>query len=548
MLHSNQISKSYSLLTVLERVSFGVQPGERLGLVGPNGCGKTTLLRILAGVEAPDGGDVRRMPADLRLGYLAQGFEFAPGERLVDFIARQQGDLDALGVRLEDLARQLAATPGRDDLQREYDRVLACMAQASESAGRAPALLAGLGLAQVTPETPVAHLSGGQKTRLALAGVLLASPQVLLLDEPTNHLDFDMLAWLEDWLLGFDGAVLVVSHDRVFLDHVASAILELDPRTRGLRRFEGGYSNYLEHKAAEFEQQRQAYQGQLEEIAQLRQAANRLRGIAAFRKGGKGDSGDKFASGFFANRTQGTLGRAKNIERRLQKLSEQRMEKPRPAWQMRVDFGEVPESGRAVIVMEDLAVGYGGQALLEGLNGAVWHGARVALTGPNGSGKTTLLRTMAGLIPPLAGSVRLGAGVRPGYMAQEQEELDGGLNPLQTIQRAAGGNETEARSFLSKYLFTGDDVFVPVGSLSFGERARLSLACLVGQGCNLLLLDEPLNHLDIPSRARFEAALADFPGTVLAVVHDRYFIAGFASQVWQVQGRGLAFAVGLDGQ
>ena len=192
-----------------------------------------------------------------------------------------------------------------------------------------------------------------------------------------------------------------------------------------------------------------------------------------------------------------------------------------------------------MVVLEDLAVGYGENRLLSGLNQTIRAGARVALVGPNGAGKTTLLRTIAGLIPPLAGRARLGPSVRSGYMMQEQEDLDPSLNALQTIQRILTQSETEARNFLHYFLFAGDDVFTPVSSLSYGERARLSLACLVAQGCNLLLLDEPLNHLDIPSRARFEQALAKYPGTVLAVVHDRYFIQGFASEIWEVKGEGI---------
>jgi ATP-binding cassette subfamily F protein 3 len=256
--------------------------------------------------------------------------------------------------------------------------------------------------------------------------------------------------------------------------------------------------------------------------------------------GGKADSGDKFAKGFFANRGAGTIARAKAIEHRIEKLlTEDRLEKPRMGWQMKLDFGEVPASGQDVLALEDLAVGYGDVPLLSGLNGVVRHGTRLALVGPNGSGKTTLLRTIAGRLPPLAGRARLGANVHLGYMAQEQELLPPDLNALEFIRRRASLSETDARSFLHYYLFAGDDVFVRVGDLSFGERARLALAGLVVEGCNFLMLDEPINHLDLPSRARFEQALAGFDGTVVAVVHDRYFIEGFATELWEVDGGGL---------
>jgi ATP-binding cassette subfamily F protein 3 len=353
-----------------------------------------------------------------------------------------------------------------------------------------------------------------------------------------------MLEWLEGWLNGFPGAILVASHDRTFLDRSATSILELDETEHTARKIPGNYSAYLETRQAERERQWQEYQDQNDEIARLRHAASHLRSIARFRKGGKADTGDGFARGFFADRGLETVGRAKHIERRLERLlGDERVEKPRLGWQMRLEFdglaGKTPESGRDVVVLEDLAAGYpleNGEThvLLSGLNQRLRYGDRTVLTGPNGAGKTTLLRTIAGLLPPLHGQVRLGSGVQAGYMAQEQEDLDPALTPLETISRLAALNETGVRSFHSLYLFTGDDVFVPVGSLSYGERSRLALACLVARGCNLLLLDEPINHLDIPSRTRFEQALQTFQGTILIVVHDRYFIEGFARQIWEV--------------
>ena len=540
MLIVHHLSKAYGLDPILSDLSFGLNSGERAALVGPNGSGKTTLLRIVAGLEQPDRGSVQLTPAGLRLGYLPQGLTFEADATLQGYLDRQQGDLPALSVEVERLAAALAARPNQPGLQRAFDHALARLAWAAGEAGRAPAVLAALGLDVLPPETPVAFLSGGQKTRLALAGVLLADPQLLLLDEPTNHLDLDMLTWLEDWLNAYRGGVLIVSHDRAFLDRTVTRILELNPETRQVREYDGGYTEYVEQKLAEQDRAWQAYTDQQQEIMQLRNTARHLRGLAKFKRGGKADTGDKFAKGFFANRGKGTMGRATHIEERLARLlTEDRIDKPRAGWQMKLDFGEVPATGQDVVVLENLAVGYGGQALLSGLNEQIRAGARVALIGPNGAGKTTLLRTIAGRLPPLAGRARLGSKVRIGYMAQEQELLDPGLDALGTIRAAAPLSETDARSFLHYFLFAGDDVFVPVGSLSYGERARLSLASLVASGCNFLLLDEPINHLDIPSRARFEQALAAFDGTVLAVVHDRYFIEGFATEIWQVQGGGL---------
>jgi ATP-binding cassette subfamily F protein 3 len=545
MLTVHSISKSFGIDTILKDVSFSLSSGERLGLIGPNGSGKTTLLRILAGQEKPDSGGFHFSPPDLRVAYLEQGMSPLPDETMDGFLGRMAGDLGVLSARLEGLAPILAQAPQDPDLQRAYDDLLAQIEAAAQNASRKPAALAALGLGDMPPDTPARHLSGGQKTRLALAGVLLASPQLLLLDEPTNHLDLDMLEWLEDWLVNSPvskrTAALIVSHDRAFLDQTVTGILELDPLTHTLRAYAGNYSAYLEHKLIERERHWQEYTDQQEEIARLRSAALHMRGIARFKRGGKADSGDKFAKGFFANRGKGTVARAKHIERRLEQLlTEERIDKPSQTWQMKAgffeqDFIQASASGRDVLAFEDLGVGYPGKILLQGLNQQLRSGERLALIGPNGAGKTSLVRTIAGLLPPLAGRVRLGTGVKIGYMAQEQETLDPALDALTTIRGLAPLSETAARHFLHQFLFTGDEVFTPVGQLSYGERARLYLACLVAQGHNFLLLDEPINHLDIPSRSRFEGALASFEGTVLAVVHDRYFIEGFATKIWEIR-------------
>jgi ATP-binding cassette subfamily F protein 3 len=392
------------------------------------------------------------------------------------------------------------------------------------------------GLFHLAPDTPIAHLSGGQKTRLALAGILLSSPDLLLLDEPTNHLDIEMLEWLESWLLQTRATVFVVSHDRTFLDNITGITFELDPASRSVKEYTGNYSCYMEAKQKEWDSRWQNYNEQQIEIHELRSAAAHLRGIANFRKGGKGDGGDKFAAGFFSNRSKGTVGRAKNIEKRLERiLTEDHIDKPRPSWQIKIEFDGIASSGRNVLVMESLSVGYQLPALLEDITLTLRHGQRIALIGPNGSGKTTLLRTITGQIPPLAGTFRIGANVKVGVMAQEQDTLVPSENALETIRRIHGWPETETRSFLSKYLFTGDDVFTPVELMSFGERARLMLAVLVAGGSNLLLLDEPINHMDIASRVRFEQALKEYDGTILAVVHDRYFIQNYASQIWEIR-------------
>jgi ATPase subunit of ABC transporter with duplicated ATPase domains len=535
MLTAHHLSKTYGITPVLDDVSFNVNARERIGLVGPNGCGKTTLLRILAGLELPDSGTYQFNPPSLRIGYLPQGGNLPANLSLGEYIQQMQGNVLVLTSRLETVASKLTADPGSASLQQEYDQVLLDLADSSSAAARTPALLTSFGLDALPASLSLAALSGGQKTRLNLAGLLLQDPRLLLLDEPTNHLDPAMLEWLEDWLLNSRCGVLIVSHDRTFLDKVAHTTFEIDPRTHKLTAYAGNYSAYLAQKEDEQARQWQDYTDQQEQIRQLTDAARRIRGIAVFRKGGKADTGDKFAKGFFANRGLATIKRAKNIEARVERLlNENHIDKPRASWQLKMKFKSVPESGQDVLVLDHLTIGYGSPPVLSNLNAVIRYGDRVALSGENGCGKTTLLRTAVGILPPLSGRCCLGASVIPGFLTQEQENLRPEDNALVTLQRTASLPETDARAYLHKYLFANDEVFTPVKNLSWGQRVRLSLACLVAGGCNFLLLDEPLNHLDLPSRAQFERALVEFSGTILAVTHDRYFTARFATRMWQL--------------
>ena len=546
MLTAHHIHKIYGIQPILQDISFSINHSERVGLIGPNGCGKTTLLRILAGIEQPDSGTVASTRPNLRIGYLAQGMDLDPEQTLQSALRHAQGGALSLNPvsqadiesEIASLASALSFNPNDLTLQAKYDKALTQFS--TQSVQSLPSILAHLGLSHLPPETVLSHLSGGQKTRLMLARVLLEEPHLLLLDEPTNHLDIEMLEWLEDWLDRFQGAALIVSHDRAFLDNTVTSILELDPSTHSITSYAGNYGDYLEQKLTEREKQSQAYQDQQGEIAQLRSAAAHIRGLTKMRKGGKADPAntDGFSVGHFGNRaTKRTAGRAKHIEARIEKLlAEDRIEKPKQNWQIKLEFGAPVHQSKDVLITDNLSIGYTlNNPLLEKLNLHIRAGQRIGLTGANGTGKTTLIRTISGKLPPLAGSVRLGANVKPGYMSQEQEFLDPERSALQTIQSVAAFNETEARNFLHYFLFEDDDPLRPTRELSFGERARLQLGLLVAQGCTFLLLDEPINHLDIPSRARFEEALANFKGTILAVVHDRYFLERFASYVWNVK-------------
>jgi ATP-binding cassette, subfamily F, member 3 len=532
MLTVNKISKSFGIETILKSVTFNLNPGDRMGLIGPNGSGKTTLLRILIGEETPDSGHVQRTPANVRVGYLSQGFAPTSEQTVGGFLSQMDSDLSLVTAQVEHLAEKLAASPGAEDLQRDYDEALERLVSTAESTQRSPAILGSLGLDEFPSDTPVGMLSGGQKTRLALASVMLGDPQVLLLDEPTNHLDLEMLEWLEDWLNGFQGAALIVSHDRTFLDRIVNQILELNPDTHTVREYTGSYTGYLEQYLAERNRQLESYRDQVYEIRRMKQDIARTK-QQALHVEMTTTSRQPVVRRYAKKVAKKALSREKKLARYQE--SDERVEKPKESWQMKLEFGETPHSGRDVLLLEDLAVGYGDLRLLSEINLFLLNGARSVLVGPNGSGKTTLLRTIAGKIQPLAGRVKIGGSIRMGFMTQEQEDLDPELDAFSLIRSLAPFSETEARAFLHSYLFSGDDVFIPSGKLSYGERARLTLACLVARGCNFLLLDEPINHLDIPSRTRFEQALSAFEGTVLAVVHDRYFIQGFASEIWLVE-------------
>jgi ATP-binding cassette, subfamily F, member 3 len=534
MLSAHHITKSYGIHTVLQDITFSISAGQRLGLIGPNGCGKTTLLRILTGQEKPDSGLLAHTRPGLRIGYLAQGPDIDPALTVAEACA--PASVRASESELVNLASALVAHPNDKNLQLAYDEALQTLERDSPQLVN---VLVSTGLAGIPPETTVGALSGGQKTRLMLARLLLAEPDLLLLDEPTNHLDIGMLEWLEDWLTRFRGAVLIVSHDRTFLDNTVSAILELDPCTHQLKQYSGNYTDYVEQKLTEQAHKLQEYADWKAEISRLRRAAIRMRERARFHKGGKADphNTDGFAAGFFSDRSKETVKKAKHIEARVDLLmNEQRVEKPKPSWQLKLDFTVPEHQSRDILVTENLSIGYPGHAaLLENIRLHIRLGQHIALIGSNGCGKTTLLRTIAGQLEPAAGSVRLGPSARLGYMTQEQEHLNLQKSPLETIQDAGTFNQTEARHFLHFFLFSGDDPLRPCGEMSYGERSRLELALLVAQDCTFLLLDEPINHLDIPARTRFEQALAKYAGTVLAVIHDRYFIEQFATEIWVVE-------------
>ena len=533
MLQAVNISKSYGSEVVLEDVSFVVNPGERAGLTGPNGCGKSTLLRIVAGVEQADSGRVvlgSRSP----VAWIPQGFEVDSAQTLGEAVRRGLSEHTSAYQRLLEIEGKMTEALGSelDALIEEYGRASDEFALLGgyDVEYRTAAILQGLGLGDVPDDTPLSTLSGGQRTRAGLAGIIACDPDVLLLDEPTNHLDIEALEWLEEYLSAYTGAAVIVSHDRAFLDGAVTGILELNSSRPGLVAYPGTYSDYRSIKERELEKQTAAWNDQEAERVRLERDIVRTKQTALRTE-------TSTTHDFYRRRAKKVARKAKVRERRLQRMldSPDRVERPKPEWTMKLDFGRTPRGGSRVLLLEDVGHEYDGRCLFRDVDLVLEHGERIALLGPNGCGKSTLLKLVAGLMPPSLGSVRVGENINMGYLPQDQAGLDWSMSPVEMVRQAANMTETEARTMLHLYLFERDESLLPAGNLSYGQRTRLLFAKLVLQGANLLVLDEPMNHLDIPSREQFEDALAAFPGTALIVSHDRAFIDRYATGIWSVE-------------
>ncbi len=535
MLTVNSLSKHHGDRLILDRISFTINSGERLGLVGPNGAGKSTLLAILAGTDAPDAGSISAHPG-VRIGFLRQGFadrtDLTLGE-LIAVTSERTGSVVTALERLDAATVALGQDPATDtDPLADYDRAMASFEALGgyQATDELMSILGRLGLEGVSFSTPLTHLSGGQKTRAGLAALLADQPDVLLLDEPTNHLDLDALTWLEQFLIRYRGAVVIVSHDRTFLDQTVTAILELDIGTRQITRYQGGYSDYLAARAAAEAAQADAFARQQRTIARINQD---IKAVAAH-----GQQTEKETQhDYIRARAKKVARTAKVRERKLERMleSEDHIEKPERRWGLALEFAPPAESGRDVLSLDQVDIELGGRPILTDVDLRVRHGERIAITGPNGAGKTTLLRTITGDLIPSRGQVRIGASVVLGQHNQEQETVKLDQTVLEQVRAAAPISESDARTFLHKYLFSGDMVFQRGAELSYGERSRLALALLVLRGANVLLLDEPLNHLDLDSRTKFEKALANFAGTLLVILHDRYAIERLATRVLEVR-------------
>jgi ATP-binding cassette subfamily F protein 3 len=512
ILSVHNLSKYFGGQDIFDSLSLTISHGARIALVGPNGEGKTTLLRILAGLETPTAGAVTTAKG-LSIGYLEQHPSLISNHStLWELALAAFAGLRAQETQLHELEYTLTGSldeSRRAELLQQYGELQTRFEHAGgysyEQTIRE--VLAGLGFDPADYQTPLARFSGGQQSRAHLARLLLEKPNLLLLDEPTNHLDLASVEWLENYLPGWPGAMVIVAHDRYFLDRVANRIWEM--AFGQVEIFRGNFSHYVAQRAERFERRLKEYETQREFIAREE---------------------DFIRRNLAGQRTKEAQGRRKRLER-LGKMA-----RPQENKTLNLSIQPVVRSGDLVLATHDLVVGYpDGPPLFRSPNLEIRRGHRVALLGPNGSGKTTFLKTILGQVPPKAGAIRLGAGVEIGYFAQTQASLNLEATILDEILAMENMPIGEARNYLGRFLFSGDDVFKPIGSLSGGERSRVALAKLVLTGANFFVLDEPTNHLDIASQESLEEVLGHFGGTILLVSHDRYFVDALATHVWALE-------------
>lgn len=524
VLSASNVSLSRGGQTILDAVSLSVGPRSRIGLVGPNGIGKTTLLRVLAGLEVADEGRVERAPAGLTVGYLPQEPDAGEEELLVAYLARRTGVAAAAAELDEWTARLEQDSSVVEEYSAALDRFLALGGDDLEA--RAGEVCADVGLPGDRLTVPVGALSGGQAARAALAAILLSRFDVFLLDEPTNNLDFAGLDRLERFLDGLAGGVVVVSHDRAFLDRSVTRIVELQEHSHQAVEYAGGWSDYVAGRELARSQQYASYEKYQSERRDLVERARTQRdwaqqGAAKLKK--KPKDNDKAQRGFFTNRTEKQASKLKITEKRLERLTAEAVDKPWEGWQLRLSLAPAARSGDVVARLTG-AVIERGSFRLGPLDVEIAWQERVAILGPNGSGKTTMIRALLGTLPLAAGDRWLGPGVVVGEMDQARGLYDGPTPLLGAFLKETGLPLAEARSLLAKFALEADHVDRPGEQLSPGERTRAILATLMAAGVNCLVLDEPTNHLDLAAIEQLESALDAFDGTLLVVTHDRRFL------------------------
>ena len=525
LLQVNQLNKYYGADLVLSNIKLEIHTRDRIALVGRNGSGKSTLLKIIAGELAYDSGEIIK-PKEVTIGFLDQHTGLVSDRTIWDEMLTVFEDLRSMEKRLRNLEQEMAKEETYTD-EGKYKQILSeydyLQHEFKELGGYQyeadiRSVLHGLNFSTFNyQETKISNLSGGQKTRLALGKLLLSKPDILILDEPTNHLDIDTLTWLEQYLQSYDGAILIVSHDRYFLDKLVNQVYECAQTT--LTKYVGNYSQYLVQKAENYERDLKMYEKQQDEIRMKEFIAKNLTRAS-------------------------TTKRAQSRRKALERM--QMIDKPhRDDKSANFSFQIERQSGNEVLNVVDLAIGYGANQISKNIHFRIQRGDSIALLGPNGVGKSTLLKTIVGQLQALSGNIHFGANVTIAYYDQEQANLTSNKRVLNELwDEYPTKTEKEIRTILGNFLFSGDDVLKNVSTLSGGEKARLSLAKLMMLNANFLILDEPTNHLDLDSKEILENALVDFPGTILFVSHDRYFINRIATKVFELSTNGVTEYLG----
>lgn len=536
VLSVTELKKSYGARVILDNVSFLLNRTDRAALVGENGVGKTTLCRLILGQESYDSGSIH---CQAEIGYLPQ--EVADGHDLTirQFVERATGDLDRMRLEMQTLEQQMSASDVNLDailerygqLQDEFQR-----RGGYDLDYRLEQVFAGLKIAHLDSERLIGSLSGGEKTRVAMAALLLRSPELLILDEPTNHLDFEAMEWLETYLSEYQNALLVISHDRRFINKVVNKIIELSPLTHSAAVYHGNYDDYLAERERQYQKDLAAFEAHREEVKRLQ----RLMKIQAHSTGRKSThtDNDKFILNDKIATAQATRSKAiRDAKQRLAVLEEADIQRPTRSWRIGFEFDPLLLPSEQPVRLENISKSYGERPILQNLNARVENGDRIVLIAPNGTGKTTLLNIIMGYLQPDEGVVIVSPGARLGYLDQEQETLDLSSSVLETYREEAVGTERDLLARLHRSGLFSDSMLGErkVNALSIGQRRKLQLASLVASRANMLLLDEPTNHLDLTSIEALETGLKAFQGALIAVSHDRWFIDRIATKLWYLE-------------
>ena len=533
----DNLSKAYGDNVVLNHISFTLAYGQKLGLVGANGVGKSTLMKILVGEVEPDEGAVH-VASGAEMGYLAQTLSGAETQTITQLIDATLGNIRQIEARLRHLEAAMAQpSDGLDALLAEYSALTEQFERRGgyELDHRLDQVMAGLGVAHLARDRRVATLSGGEKSRIGLAALLLAAPDLLLLDEPTNHLDFVALAWLESYLKEYQGGVLVVSHDRQFLNQTVTTIVEIAEHSRAAKQYTGNYDFYAQVKVQERLKWVADYWAQQEEIWELRKLMKTKARVNPFARAPRDN--DKFAFTFKAEKMQVSLSRnIRSAEEKLQRIEEDPIPKPPQELKINPDFDPQMLTSKTPIAVTGVSKAYGNQVVLDNVSCTIEPQSRIVIIGPNGAGKSTLLKLMAGTALPDSGSVEVAPSVVIGHLDQEQETLVTVGSLFDVYRNGRIGDREEMKAELLSYgLFAWPDLRKPAATLSVGQKRKLQIAALIAHKANLLLLDEPTNHISLDVLEEFEQALLSFAGPVVAISHDRRFIERFANEIWEMR-------------